>query len=65
MGTETDNNAKIKRFQIFCQYDISEGPTNEDAWVQLGDVDFIPVPMACVLKKVIIYNFCIWIYINC
>lgn len=48
--------ADIKSYQVFAYQETPNQPPNVDLWRKIGDVNALPLPMACSLTHVSIFK---------
>lgn len=49
------NHANIASYQLFA-YQETEGPVDSSLWKKVGDVNALPLPMACTLTQFVDKN---------
>lgn len=47
--------AEITSYQIFAYHEMANEPPRKELWKKIGDVNALPLPMACSLTQVQIY----------
>lgn len=54
--------ADVSSYQIYAYHEVVNEPAKTELWKKIGDVNALPLPMACSLTQVNIFLLCNWNY---